>query len=376
MTKDTRVVLNVRAVNLYLMIGLLLILIFSAYTVLQVQKQFKEVKPPEPPKLAKLMITIITPPQCDDCFDSSLFVAAVKQVPLTNVTSQNVVFDSIEGQKLIAKHQFKRLPAAVVTGEIENVTIQGFTKADGAYIFTETPPPYYDISKAGVIGRVSVTFITDAGCPKCFDISQFADQLEQLGVSMSSKKTLDFADHDAKALIEKYKITTVPTMLLSQDALAYDMLKQAWPQVGSQESDGMLVLRNATPPYKDLTTKQVRGFVTITYLTDPSCTVCYNVSLHKLVLQQSFGMQFKDERTVEISSPAGQRLIEKYKITAVPTLLLDKEAEAYPSLIQTWAQVGSHEPDGTFVFKRVELLQGVTYKDLSTNTIKNATATP
>jgi hypothetical protein len=370
----TKITLNLKAISTYLLIGLLVILAFSLYSLLQVQQQLQEIKPPAPPKLAQLTVTAVMPPNCDDCFDASAFAAAVRQSPLTNVSETSVAYDSIEGQKLIQQYKLTRLPAAVVTGEIENVTLQGFTKADDAYVITETPPPYYDLSIGGVVGRVAVTFIVDKGCPKCFDITQFADQLEQAGIVVSSQRALDATETEARGLIEKYAITRIPTMLLSKDALAYDIIQQAWPQVGTEEADGRLVMRNVTPPYKDLAANQVRGLVTITYLVDQSCTSCYNVSLHRAVLEQNFAMQFKEEKTVDVTGLAGERLAAKYRITLVPTFLLDKEAEAYTTLAQAWSQIGTQEEDGTFVFRKVDMLEGATYKDLGTGTVKNATS--
>lgn len=372
MTKQ-QIKLNVHTLHLYLLIGLAIVLLFSLYTIVKVREQFVEVKPPEPPKLAKLMLTLIVNPQCNDCFDPMQFAAAVRQIPLTNVSVETVTHDSIEGQKLIKQYALTRVPAAVVTGEIENVTVPGFTKTDDAYVFADSPPPYYDLSLGGVVGRVQITYLTDKACPLCFDVTQFGDQLEQIGVTITSERTVDATDRDGIELIKKYGITKVPTMLMNKDALAYDIIKQAWAQVGSEEADGMLVLRNASAPYRDLDTRQVRGLVTITYLVDKTCTACYNASMHKLVLEQSFGMKFKDEKTYDITSPIGKKLVEQYGITQVPTFLLDEEAGAYASFAPAWQQVGTHAADGTFVFTQVGLLQGITYKDLTTNTVVNAT---
>jgi len=373
LAKDTTVKLNVRAINTYLLVALGLILLFSVYTLVKVQTGLKDVKAPEPPKLAQLTLTIVEAPACPDCFDARNYAAAIKQIPLTNVTEERVKHDSIEGQKLIKEYKLTRLPAAVVTGEMENITIPAFTKKDDAYIFTDVPPPYYDLATAGVVGRVAVTYLVDPGCPLCFDVNQFTAQMKQIGVAVGSEKNFEYNSHDGIALVKKYGITKVPTMLLSEDALEYELIKQAWPQAGTTESDGTLVLRNVTPPYRDLSTRQVRGLVTLTLLVDKSCTACYNASMHELVLEQSFSMKFKDVKTVDISSATGENLVAKHKITAVPTMLLDKEADAYPALAIAWQQIGTQESDGTYVFREVDLLQGVTYKDLSTGELKNAT---
>jgi hypothetical protein len=367
----TQVKLNLTAINTYLLVILLIVLLYSAYSLLQVQQQFA--KPVPAPKHAALTVTLIAAPECTDCLDSKLLTDAVRKVPLTNVSEKNVAFGTPEALQLLATYGINRLPAAIVTGEIENLTIPGFTKAVDAFVFSQAPPPYYDIAGKRVIGRVTLTTISDATCQECINVSVVAGSLKQMGVAVTSVTSLDAASVEAKKLIEKYGIRIIPTVLLSSEAMAYEAIAQAWPQAGTIEADGMLILRNLTPPYKEVKTGKVRGLVTLTYLTDTACTACYNASLHKLVLEQSFGMKFKDEKTIDVSNPAGNQLAEKYNITLVPTVVLDSEAEVYLGFAQAWSQIGTQATDGTFVFNKINLLQGVTYKDLSTGNILNAT---
>lgn len=357
--------ISVHTLNTYLIIGLVLVLLLGLYSV-QINKAR-----PEPQKVVQkynLLVTVITPPKCDDCFEKESFAAAVKQMPNVNVTEAYLEYNSTEGKELIAKYGLTRLPSAVITGETANITIPSFQKKDDAYYFTETPPPYYNISSKRVVGRLAVIYITDKTCTQCFDITQFSEQLTGAGVSISSEKVLDASEADAKAMIAKYSITKIPTMLINSEALQYPVLAQVWPNVGTQESDGMLVMRTVTPPYNDLSDKKVHGHVTITHIVDKACTTCYNTSSFSGDLAQSFGMQFKEEKFVDISTKAGQDIVKKYDLKYVPTLLLDKEAEAYTPLIEAWTTVGDQASDGTFVFKNVNLLPGITYKDLASNT--------
>jgi len=106
--------------------------------------------------------------------------------------------------------------------------------------------------------------------------------------------------------------------------------------------------------------------VKLTLLDDKSCESCYNVSLHKRVLP-SFGVQVGEEELVDISSSKGKALLAQYNITAVPTILLDKEAQRYPTLMAIWSQVGAAAEDGTLVFTRASSMGA--YKDLSTGDI-------
>jgi hypothetical protein len=365
MTHEKGIKLNVRVLNAFLIIGLVIVLLVGLYATQWNKPKAEE--PKAPVKQANLLVTVIAPPKCDDCFDKAAYAAAIRQLPNVNVTENNLEYNSTEAKELITKYNIGRLPAAIVTGETANLSLTSFKEKDGAYYFDDTPPPYYNVSQRRVIGRISITYITSSACPNCFDITQFSEQLKGVGVAISAQRKLDAADKEAQAMITKYRITKIPAMLISGDALEYAVVSQVWSLVGTQESDGMLVMRNISAPYYDFADSKVHGLVTITYITDTSCTECYNVSMHKDVLKQSFGMAFAPEKTVDISTKAGKDLVKKYGIRYVPTLLLDKEAAAYGSLNEAWSQVGVIAGDGTYVFSNINMLGGITFKDLETN---------
>ncbi len=116
----------------------------------------------------------------------------------------------------------------------------------------------------------------------------------------------------------------------------------------------------------DITEKKVKGLVTLTLLDDKSCTECYNVSLHKLVLDR-FNMYIEDERMVDITDSEGKYLINKYSITQVPTIILSGEVSEYTALTNIWDQVGTVEEDGSYVFRKLEVMG--TYKDLTADKV-------
>ena len=173
----------------------------------------------------------------------------------------------------------------------------------------------------------------------------------------------DETANNFKVGIKKYSIDFVPTIILSKDAAAYGIIQQAWAQIGSKETDGSYVLRVPSPPFINLTTGKLRGIVNIIYLTDISCTECYDVSQHKKILvnSQSFAVKLEKEETYDISDAEGKELIRKYNITQVPTVILSDEINAYPS-IQVLKQFYSIEKDESYVFRTVSVVG--TYKDL------------
>jgi len=108
--------------------------------------------------------------------------------------------------------------------------------------------------------------------------------------------------------------------------------------------------------------------VYVDYLIDQECTDCYDVTLHKLILFR-LGLRLGDERFIDISSEQGQAFIERYAITLVPTVVLSQEAQQYDLFEQVWPDVGTKEDDGSYVFRAVDSLINMTYRDLDQNKI-------
>lgn len=351
-----------------------ILLLFSGlYTVFQLNK-VKTAEPPAP--LPEIDIYKILPVNCDDCFNIEVAEKFVKDSGKAKVLSSKALKSSEDDAKeFIKKYNLSRLPAMVITGEASRLTIEPFVQRGDALVFDQTPPPYFDVASAKVKGKVSVTIVSDKSCEKCTDMQKIAGQLKQAGVAATTK-LVDSSSKDGKDLIQKYKIKKLPVMLLSKDALEYQIISGVWDNVGTKESDGTLVLRQVSPPYEDVDSGKIKGLVSLTFVTDKSCAKCYNVSLHKALLQSNFGMAFADENYVDVSSRDGAKLLAKYKISAVPTAIISPEAKEYPNFKQAWKNVGETAGDGSFVFKKLELLQGMTYKDLKNKTTVTVPGNP
>ena len=153
---------------------------------------------------------------------------------------------------------------------------------------------------------------------------------------------------------------------MSPDAKNYNTITDVWNEVGSIEEDGSFVLRRISPPYKDLKTNEIKGLVKLILVSDTSCKDCYDVTKQKLALER-LRIFIISEQTIDIDTKDGKDLIEKYKITKVPTILLSQEAVDYSQFDLIWSSVGDVSSDGTLVFRSVEVMG--TYKDLSQNKI-------
>ena len=152
-------------------------------------------------------------------------------------------------------------------------------------------------------------------------------------------------------------------------------MTQLWTALG-EIINKVFVFRQIIPPYIDVATGQLKGKITLTYLTDNACTTCYNVHLHDTALK-NLAITPTDTKTVDVSSDEGKSIVTKYSIREVPTILISGEVGEYKSLTSIWSQVGTIASDGTYVLTKAELMG--TYYDLSKNkavTPPPATSTP
>lgn len=301
---------------------------------------------------------------CTDCFDISDAVTALKSANVQVESEQSVAFDSEQGKALISQYSIARIPTLIVTGETDRLETD-FEQQGDALVFSAPQAPYTDPQTGERKGLVQLILIENRACVKCFSLLGMSTQLSQL-VKVTGLTRLDY--RDAQDVIGQYGISKLPAMVISSAIGEYPAVA---PQLAATPGtrkleDGSYVVQSPNPPFFDIETQSVLGLVKLTLLDDKSCESCYNVSLHKRVLP-SFGVQVGEEELVDISSSKGKALLAQYNITAVPTILLDKEAQRYPTLMAIWSQVGAAAEDGTLVFTRASSMGA--YKDLSTGDI-------
>lgn len=349
---------------------LAIILLFSIMQTFSINSALKDKteKAKELAKPAKIELAVIKDSKCTDCFDVSQLVKYIKSAKVEVTSEKNIEFDSAEGRQLIAKYNLEKIPNVVVVGEIDKVSLQGFEKKNDALLFIQIPPPYTNATSGEIKGRISLTSVNDPTCSKCADLNVLINQMKSSGIKITEQKDVNINTDEGKSLMAKYNLKFVPTIILSKDAEAYPIINQAWKQLGTVESDGSYVLRIVYPPYINLTTSKLKGIVDITYLTDKSCTECYNVSTHRQILAspQTFAIHLDKETTVDAGDAAGKQLIAKYNITQVPTVILSSEVSVYPAS-QALDQFFSVEEDGSYIFRKLSVV-GV-YRDLANNQI-------
>lgn len=347
--------------------------LFATKTLSGIEKNIAVAK--EAARPANVKLTKVTAPSCQDCFNIEDAVNTFKKQNVAVGEEKTVIYESQEGQSLIKNLGIKRVPTYIVTGEAKKNNLEGFVKANGeikndTFVFTKVTPVFIDPDTKREMGKVTATILTDPSCTQCIDPKLTVEAYKKAGIKITDQKTIVWNSSEGQQIINQYKITKIPTFLLSSDVDFYDAVKANWTRIGTVEQDKTYVARNLFLPYRDFEKGQVVGLVDIVYLTDSTCSDCYKPEVtQKSILTQGFGVGIASERIVDVGSSEGQNLVSKYKITKVPTVLLSSDADQYASLKNVWKSVGTVEKDGWYVFREMERMGNVIYKDLASNQV-------
>ncbi len=214
---------------------------------------------------ANLDLIVITDKSCADCFDLNSLLDQIKQQNVNINSERSIDKDSDEGRELIKRFAVERLPTFLVSGELkkDSKLADFFTQAgetiDNTFIFRQVGPPY-SLADTGVIkGRVKFYLLTDTSCDKCYDVTRHEAILQQFGITIPST-VLDVKSVAGRALVNKYNIRLVPTLVLTGEVSEYPSLKPAWEQVGFIDNDGSYIFTTGVTlmgTYKDLLTNKI-----------------------------------------------------------------------------------------------------------------------
>jgi len=347
-------------------VGLVNVIILMNISMVAGQKAASNRAAAEP---AVLDVTEIYVQGCSNCYDANDAIEDIKKQN-TNVSQSRIEMSSVEGISLINKYGITKLPALVVTGEINKSAglsshwSQVGTVKDDAVV-VEALLPYYSTSKNRVVGLVNVTRILDTSCAQCSSIAVIVNSFEQAGVAIANDVNLEYNSPQGAKLISDMGITRVPAIVVSGDILEYPSMAAIWQRLNVTEKNGLYALHVLQAPYKDLALNKVVGLVDVIYLNDSSCSNCYNVLVHKDILAASFGVFLVNETVVDINSTTGKAIISKYGVKVVPAFVMSPDAKYYAGLMEVWPGVGTQETDGWYVFRNVTVMGG-TYKNLET----------
>lgn len=327
----------------------------------------------EAAKPVNIRLVSVTAPDCKECFDLQRMVDSMKSQQVNITEEREVAFDSEEGKKLIQTLGLEKIPTFIAHGDVKNQKLAAYIEANGklvndAFVFTNVPPMFLDPATGKTRGKLSATVLYNKEqCRQCTDPAPLLQQFRAAGINIADVDNVDPQSAAGRSTIEKYRLSAVPTILVSGETALYPILKNT--PFGSIEQDGTFVVRNVPPPYVDPKTGRVAGLADLISLTDKSCKDCYDVAKHKTILMQTFGVKLVSERTFDVASPGGRALVKKYSINAVPTVLISPAAGDYNELKGAWTRVGTVEKDGWYIFREMQALGSDTYKDLSKNIV-------
>ena len=359
---------------------LFLILVFNMVTMYGIDREIDSLlqKKAEREKPAKISVTLLKDEKCSQCFDTTQMMSSLKQKNVDIQKEDELRFQ--DAAQLISQYQIRRIPAVIVTGEGDKISLAEFKQSGDALVFDAPGAPYTDAESGAIVGKVTLTSIVKKDCTTCHDVGSFVASLESAGVLVEKQRVLDVAD--ASDLIEKYGIQRAPVVIASSGLAAYPEIVSAWSSIGKIASDGSYITtgtsRPFNPPYYDLESKKVVGLVTLTYLDDKTCSQCYNVSLHRSILADSRGLDVAVNKEVylDISDPEGEKIVKKYDILQVPTIVLSADIGYYDDVVYSpgqtfsdiWQGVGTVEPDGAYVFRNVDVMQAP-YRNLTSGEV-------
>ncbi len=328
---------------------------------------------------ADISVTLIKPMNCSDCYNMTIAIDKLKTLNVNIKSYKELIYPRDISKRELLEKGITRLPVLIFKGEVlkypqitdfwDMINGKIVDNFFGKEVIVMAPEPiYYNVSNDSIYGYVSIIEIKPPQCKECGKLNNMSEFRKMISHLCYIKQYL-LADYDtnlSQELIKKYNITRLPAVIMSPEANDYDILSNKWKDIGITKKDGYLITTSLTPPFYSIPEKRVVGLINITYLYNPNCSICYNYTVHKTVLER-FYVYIENEKAVSIYSREGKELVKKYNITAVPTFIASPDLKYYKDLMKVWEQVGTREKDGYFVFRNMKKMPGRIYFDLTLN---------
>lgn len=244
---------------------LLVISLVNSYFIFRLSEDINENLAGTEKTAEPIISTVIAEASCKECPDLNVVVDNLEKAGVVISEKKELAYD--DAKKILIKYNITKLPTLILSEEFStyelssNWNLLGHIAEDGSYILDLQQPPYYDFNKKETIGLVSVATISDLSCTSCYNATEtHLPIIVRFGVYIKESKSLDATSAEAVELIQKYNIKSLPTVLMSKEAADYTGLVNAWKDVGTLESDNVMVFRNNEIlglGYKDLTTGKI-----------------------------------------------------------------------------------------------------------------------
>lgn len=212
---------------------------------------------PTPTPLVNVTITEIADGSCADCFNISVVTSSLErsgaQLGMRVAVKRRVDINSTDGRALLSTYNITKVPTILISKEARGTMLMevwnesGTVESDGTLVLREVYPPYIDMATGHLMWKVNVTFLTAPNCTQCYDIGIHRSiLLQRFSIAVASEKNVSYDSTEGRALVARYNITSVPTVLISPEMGLYPGMEQLWLEglIGSKESDGWYIFRN------------------------------------------------------------------------------------------------------------------------------------
>ncbi len=284
-------------------------------------------------------------PVCSGCENTTYIIEKINSNKRINIAEYNIITEMEMLKNISIKYNITKLPAIIIkTENISRINVEGFEMRNDSFVYETTKIPYYDLKSEQEVGKVKVITFNYDKCDVCMDINQIIFYLNQSGVYIESIK-----EGNAK----EFGIKKLPSLAFSDDILAYrgTFLSLAeYLNITIINGKRYFVFK-PFPPYYDIGKKRIIGKVNLTYIVDRNCENCYDVTIHKQILQR-LGIYIENETYKEYTE-----LNEdiKEKISIIPTVVIEGDLFAYRNLEAVLRQVGYWD-EKLFIFTNPKAL--------------------
>jgi len=210
-------------------------------------------------------VVVINDSTCDKCAPAWQVPDQLGMIGVALGNKTVVEYNSTRGQQLIARYNITHVPVVIFSDDINYYpdlmpSIRGISdmQADGSFVM-QNLAPYRELSTGKVRGIVDIIYLNDSSCPQCYNVTDHDLALKAFGMKYDNRTFYDLNSTAGAALVYRYNITAVPTILISPEASVYSSLVGVWPTVGTVEGDGWFVFRktDVIGTYHNLATGQI-----------------------------------------------------------------------------------------------------------------------
>lgn len=204
-------------------------------------------------KSGQVKIVEIRADSCSECASLERLKKTFDEVGIS-IRDYKVVEESSEiGKKLINENSIEVLPSILLSKEISDYwwlfgQLKGSLKETKDYFVLASPsPPNKNIKTGKISGLVKVKYIEDSKCLNCTKAKDISASIKSMGIYFDSETSIELNSDAGKALVKKYNLTFVPTIILSKEIKDYPQFRAVLSTAGTVESDGSFILRKLDP---------------------------------------------------------------------------------------------------------------------------------